>query len=101
MTPSRTRFLSDSNNRNGSGMKNEGSKRNGNGSTKPRNQENGASLLERRPPYDSDAEMAVLRSAILDERVLDEIEAIVTPDDFFDDGLGHLAREMFAMIGEG
>jgi replicative DNA helicase len=52
------------------------------------------SILDRSPPHDLNAERIVIGSLILDPRLVDDVSAVVRPDDFFDSGnravFGHM-----------
>lgn len=53
--------------------------------------------LDRKPPYDLDAEMATLGSLMLTSELVDEAALIVSPSDFFDDRHRIIFEQMIAM----
>jgi len=54
----------------------------------------GSEILDRKPPFDLDAETAVIGSIMLNPDVGDDVELILTSDDFYDDA----NRRLFAML---
>lgn len=63
--------------------------------------ENSSEILDRRLPYDLDAEQGVLGSILLLPEACDEVSLIVRPDDFFDEGNRCLFTHMQAMHDAG
>ena len=55
------------------------------------------SVLNRRPPYDADAEIGVLGSILLKPEVCDEIVMIIRPDDFYDEANRRLFDNLVTM----
>ncbi len=58
-------------------------------------------ILERSPPWDLDAEMAVLGSMLLHPDVCDELVMILRSDDFYDDANRKLYQHMISMYESG
>jgi replicative DNA helicase len=56
-----------------------------------------AELMDRQPPFDSQAEIGVLGSIVLLPDVLDDIALILRPDDFYDDAHRRLFLHMCAL----
>jgi len=54
-------------------------------------------ILDRRPPFDLDAEMAVLGSIILHGSCCDEVELILTDEDFYDDANRRIFKSLRVM----
>ena len=60
-----------------------------------------AEILERSPPWDLDAEMAVLGSILLHPDVCDDLVLVLRSDDFYDDANRKLYQHMIAMFESG
>jgi len=58
-------------------------------------------ILDRQPPFDLDAEMAVLGSVMLKPNLIDELAGVVSSDDFYDDADRRLFACMQQMHGDG
>ncbi len=63
--------------------------------------ENSSELLDRRLPYDLDAEQGVLGSILLLPEACDEVSLVLRPDDFFDEANRCLFTHMQAMHDAG
>jgi len=63
--------------------------------------ENSSELLDRRLPYDLDAEQGVLGSILLLPETCDEVSLVLRPDDFFDEANRCLFTHMQAMHDAG
>ena len=61
----------------------------------------GAPALERQPPFNREAEMAVLGSIILKPDVCDEVSVIVRKEDFYDEAHSKLYEHMLRMHDAG
>lgn len=60
-----------------------------------------AEILERSPPWNIDAEMAVLGSMLLHPDVCDDLVLVLRSDDFYDDANRKLYQHMIAMFESG
>jgi replicative DNA helicase len=60
-----------------------------------------AVLLDRQPPFNAQAEMAVLGSVLLRPDVLDDLVMMLRPDDFYDEAHRKLYRQMVGMHDSG
>ena len=58
-------------------------------------------ILDRQPPFDLEAESAVLGSMILTLDCADDVQMVTSPEDFYDDSNRVLCRELFALRNEG
>jgi len=58
-------------------------------------------ILDRQPPYNAQAEMAVLGSILLKPDVCDEVVLVLRPDDFYDDAHAKLFECMLGMHDAG
>ena len=58
-------------------------------------------ILDRKPPFDLDAELAVIGSMMLLQDVTDDIALILRPDDFYDDAHRKLFGHMLEMHDNG
>lgn len=63
--------------------------------------ENAQEVLDRRLPYDQDAEQGVLGSILLMPEACDEVSLILRPDDFFDEANRCLFTHMREMHDAG
>lgn len=55
----------------------------------------------RTPPHNDEAEVSLLGSVFLNNRVLDEVAGIVAPDDFYRESHRHIYRAMHTLYGRG
>ncbi len=78
------------------GKRNGGPKDRSRSSSRP-----GAEMLEKQPPYNAEAEMAVLGSILLKPDACDEISMIVRKEDFYDDAHRKLYEHMLNMHDSG
>jgi replicative DNA helicase len=53
------------------------------------------------PPHNATAEAALIGAMLLDPETIDEVEPVVTPDDFYRDDHGDLARVLLTLRAEG
>ncbi len=58
-------------------------------------------MTARQPPFDLQAEMGVLGSIVLLPRMFAEVDPILKPEDFYDEGHGRIFRAMKAILGSG
>ena len=58
-------------------------------------------MLDRIPPHDLEAETKVLGSLFLRPDYCDDVQLIVSPEDFYDDGLGTICRCMYDVRNNG
>jgi replicative DNA helicase len=58
-------------------------------------------LLDRQPPRSLEAERAVIGSLLLLPEVADEVALLVRPEDFYDDALRRIFRQMLALVDQG
>lgn len=65
------------------------------------NSQDASNILDRRAPFDLDAEMGVLGSILLMPDVCDDVALAVRPDDFYDDANRRLFDQMLQMHDAG
>lgn len=58
-------------------------------------------MIERKPPYDLQAEVGVLGSLMLMPKAFAEIDAMLSPDDFYDDAHGLIYKAMRKIVSSG
>lgn len=82
-------------------MARERTKRNGTRTDGPAKERSGSDILERQPPYNAEAEMAVLGSILLKPDVCDEISLVLRAEDFYDEAHSKLFSTMLGMHDSG